>query len=218
MVRVGGKDAAISPPAELIGYSKMKLIHTRELATSPLFLMSLVMLLAVFDAVSSVWMINYTDVLVREGTLMIVDEQGLIDITKVSLLTAAKCAAYGIGAMLYKNGRKPNKACYTSLRRVYKEHRVFMLGFAVLYVSIYVNIFIALINNPYNFIRAAMGLRGIPEDTFLVLCAIFTLSLYYYTQYSLLWRYLTDEAKAKYPYLAWPYTKGLMNKDNLSLT
>ena len=194
----------------------MKFSCQRELVTSSMFLLSFLVLLAIFDMALSVLVVNSTSLPLREKNTMITDESGLIDIARVGMLTAIKCAAYAMFAVMYRKGRKPKNTGYTSFKQIYKDARVWALASIGLYSQLYINIIIALISNPYHVIGALLGFRNLPDSVFLTMSIAFGIGVY--TYHSMLWRYLTDEIKAKYPYLAWPYRKGLMHEENLDLT
>ena len=194
--------------------------HNKELVTSPVFLLSVGISINVFDTVSSILLINFSNLPLVEYNRLIADESGFVDIPKSIILAVILSCVYILLALLYAKSHKPEKACHNSFRQIHenKRYRAFRWGHSGLYMLIYGNFYLAFINDSYSAIVNLIGFPSMPRHIIVLLLAMFALPLYYYTYYSVMWRYLTDEAKKKYPYLEWPYKKGLLNKDNLRLT
>ena len=194
--------------------------NKKELATSPIFLLSIGVFTAAFDAVSSVWLINFSGLQLVEFNRLLADESGhSVDTSKAITLAALQSSAYILLALLYARSRKPGKARYASFNQIHeKRYRAFRWAHSGLYMLIYGNFYLVFISKPFSVMVNLTDFPNMPHHIIVLLLAVFSLPLYYYTYYSTMWRYLTDEAKQRHPYLEWPYKKGLLNKDNLRLT
>ena len=203
-------------------------LHRNELATSYLFLMIIAIVLIAYDAGTSLWAVNFSGLIVygpdgsvlslRESNPLIADADGKIDMTRLFALVPFGWGCCATLAFLYKHGQKPKTACYASFMSIYKGHKTFPICLVCLYAIIYVEIFVAIVNNPYAYLSLAIGLPLMSIFAYWLLFCLLIICPTLYTYHSALWRFLTDEAKAKYWYLAWPYKKGWMHEQNLELT
>ena len=186
-------------------------------------------LLTVYDSLTSVWLINYSGLVgccspdgsqfvLGESNPLIADENGKINLTRLLVLVPLGWACIVAMGCLYKFGQKPDSASHASFTSLYKCHKAFPAGLLCLYGVIYMEIFVAFVNNSYMWMTIQFDLPIMSSAVYgLLLCAVvFCPALY--TYHAVLWRFLTDEAKAKHHYLAWPYRKGWMHEQNLSLT
>ena len=192
--------------------------HKTELVTSHLFLVFMFIASNIYDAVTSLWAVNFSGMGMYEENLLIAESDGQIDVTRLFVIVPLGWTWVVVLAILYKIGRKPEIASHASFISLYKDHWVFQFGLLFLYGNIYSSIYVALINNSYVFIAAYTGLPGVSRAVFWPLYFMLVTLPSLYTHHCVLWRYLTDEAKAKYRYLAWPYRKGWMHEWNLKLT
>ena len=194
----------------------------KEWATSPLLLLIIGTSITFIDVASSTWLANYSGLPLVEANAVNVDESGrFIDESKIIAMAVFRCVALALLASLYSKSRKPEKACYTSLKQIHKnkEYRVFRWSHSGMYVIIYVGFYVVFVHNMHVVMAALIGSPSIRFYPFgALLCAAFVYLLYCYTYYATIWRYLTDEAKKKHPYFEWPYEKGLLKQENLKLT
>lgn len=164
--------------------------------------------LVFFDHISTWYMVNHLDIGIFEGNPNFRTEQGKLDMDASTISLWVVLSIYILMALLLlKDGVFPTHRNYASFQEFEKKHR--RLAFALFpFIMVVIN------QGVIVFLWNPMSDLGLTKPfyfdhfkyTFLFLSAIF--SAYWGT--AIFWRYLNPDARAKYPYLAWPYEKGLM--------
>ena len=140
-------------------------------------------------------------------------------VERVGALCAIFIVYGALSFVLYNIVRKPTEKRYASLAQLSSEYSPFAFWFGMVFSAIYAPMLMIFVLDPLTLVTGWPSLFELPYMAGFVLFVWVSVLMSFCTYASIMWRYLTDEARENLHFrtlLAWPYKKGWMKLDNLA--
>ena len=171
-----------------------------------------------FDLYFSWYIINYLDVGIMESNPLVATSEDKVDMAKSHIVKLASVAIQALFIYVTWKTRRIGCARFEKIGLVSETNKLHQACFSFVLAANSVVFLFAFVWNPLVFVSAMLDfhmlyVHSLISWLFVFIAILSTILMVNYWHYSFLWRYLTDEAKKKHPYLQWPYRTGFMKDE-----